>query len=105
MRGVAKSLTNMAGPGRFELPTLCLEGRRSIRLSYGPVPGSILAPAPQARKGRCACDVTDRTTWPLSEGRAPVLRLFSLDNPGRFFQALDERRQENTSKGPRDLSE
>ncbi len=25
----------MARPGRFELPTLCLEGRRSIRLSYG----------------------------------------------------------------------
>jgi hypothetical protein len=24
-------------PGRFELPTLCLEGRRSIRLSYGRV--------------------------------------------------------------------
>ncbi len=27
----------MARPGRFELPTLCLEGRRSIRLSYGRV--------------------------------------------------------------------
>jgi hypothetical protein len=25
----------MARPGRFELPTLCLEGRCSIQLSYG----------------------------------------------------------------------
>ena len=27
----------MARPGRLELPTLCLEGRRSFRLSYGRV--------------------------------------------------------------------
>jgi hypothetical protein len=27
----------MARPGRVELPTLCLEGRRSIQLSYGRV--------------------------------------------------------------------
>jgi hypothetical protein len=27
----------MARPGRLELPTLCLEGRRSIQLSYGRV--------------------------------------------------------------------
>jgi hypothetical protein len=26
---------DMARPGRLELPTLCLEGRRSIQLSYG----------------------------------------------------------------------
>jgi hypothetical protein len=31
-----KSLKNeVARPGRLELPTLCLEGRRSIQLSYG----------------------------------------------------------------------
>ena len=30
-----KCLRNMARPGRVELPTLCLEGRRSIQLSYG----------------------------------------------------------------------
>ena len=29
------SPANMARPGRLELPTLCLEGRRSIQLSYG----------------------------------------------------------------------
>jgi hypothetical protein len=29
----------MARPGRLELPTLCLEGRRSIRLSYGRISG------------------------------------------------------------------
>ena len=27
--------TTVARPGRLELPTLCLEGRRSIQLSYG----------------------------------------------------------------------
>ena len=27
----------MAGPARFERATLCLEGRCSIRLSYGPL--------------------------------------------------------------------
>ena len=30
-----KALKGMARPGRLELPTLCLEGRRSIQLSYG----------------------------------------------------------------------
>ena len=29
----------MARPGRVELPTLCLEGRRSIQLSYGRILG------------------------------------------------------------------
>src|ERR1700675_3481404 len=32
---------NMARPGRLELPTLCLEGRRSIQLSYGRAAGSL----------------------------------------------------------------
>ena len=30
----------MARPGRLELPTLCLEGRRSIQLSYGRILGN-----------------------------------------------------------------
>jgi hypothetical protein len=32
----------MARPGRLELPTLCLEGRRSIQLSYGRILTPIL---------------------------------------------------------------
>jgi hypothetical protein len=32
----------MARPGRLELPTLCLEGRRSIQLSYGRILGCSL---------------------------------------------------------------
>ncbi len=28
-------INEVARPGRLELPTLCLEGRRSIQLSYG----------------------------------------------------------------------
>src|SRR2546422_5980278 len=30
-----KEKEKVARPGRLELPTLCLEGRRSIQLSYG----------------------------------------------------------------------
>jgi hypothetical protein len=30
-----KLFEKVARPGRLELPTLCLEGRRSIQLSYG----------------------------------------------------------------------
>jgi hypothetical protein len=29
------NMLKVARPGRLELPTLCLEGRRSIQLSYG----------------------------------------------------------------------
>ena len=32
-----KEKEKVARPGRLELPTLCLEGRRSIQLSYGRV--------------------------------------------------------------------
>jgi hypothetical protein len=35
MRIAANIQREVARPGRFELPTLCLEGRRSIQLSYG----------------------------------------------------------------------
>ena len=35
-------IIEMARPGRLELPTLCLEGRRSIQLSYGRTVQSIL---------------------------------------------------------------
>jgi hypothetical protein len=34
-----RTLNEMARPGRLELPTLCLEGRRSIQLSYGRILG------------------------------------------------------------------
>ena len=34
-QGTALSLEKMARPERFELPTLCFEGRCSIQLSYG----------------------------------------------------------------------
>jgi hypothetical protein len=51
------------------------------------------------------CGPDDLALKRETRARPAVLRLFSLDNPGRFFQALEERRQENTSKGPRGLSE
>ncbi len=35
-----KEKEKVARPGRLELPTLCLEGRRSIQLSYGRVGNS-----------------------------------------------------------------
>ena len=35
MGTIRKLLKNVARPGRLELPTLCLEGRCSIQLSYG----------------------------------------------------------------------
>src|SRR5213593_4679956 len=53
----------MVRPGRLELPTLCLEGRRSIQLSYGRTTcvdsksfiagdDTILAASSLCRKGR-----------------------------------------------------
>jgi hypothetical protein len=39
----------MARPGRLELPTLCLEGRRSIQLSYGRILGYSLDSTAPAR--------------------------------------------------------
>ena len=35
MQAIANLLKSMARPERFELPTLCFEGRCSIQLSYG----------------------------------------------------------------------
>jgi hypothetical protein len=35
MRTTCKLMVKVARPGRVELPTLCLEGRRSFQLSYG----------------------------------------------------------------------
>ena len=35
-------IEKMARPARFELATLCLEGRCSIQLSYGRMPSLIL---------------------------------------------------------------
>lgn len=37
-------LKDMVGPARFERATLCLEGRCSIQLSYGPVSFILAAP-------------------------------------------------------------
>ena len=41
---MVKSLKRMVGPARFERATLCLEGRCSIQLSYGPVRFILAAP-------------------------------------------------------------
>src|SRR6266704_572873 len=40
-------MRKVARPGRFELPTLCLEGRRSIQLSYGRLTDSKRFAAPK----------------------------------------------------------
>jgi hypothetical protein len=78
----------MARPGRLELPTLCLEGRRSIQLSYGRVVNSdsktfrfrsntVLDEFPSvakadARRNRVSCQVsqireqyTSIQVWPV----------------------------------------
>jgi hypothetical protein len=41
-----KEKEKVARPGRLELPTLCLEGRRSIQLSYGRIVDLILKHLP-----------------------------------------------------------
>ena len=84
----------MARPGRLELPTLCLEGRRSIQLSYGRAgyfdsksfiarKSTILARLPSAERGRS-----------IQVNYAPVLGytliLLKLQNRfgSRFFRNL-----------------
>ena len=78
----------MARPGRFELPTLCLEGRRSIQLSYG-------------RILECALD----STALVQLIRVPVLRnnLERLDKfdgwnseNDKIFSAYPRRRSNST---------
>src|SRR6267378_2176422 len=78
----------VARPGRFELPTLCLEGRRSIQLSYG-------------RILECALD----STALVQLIRVPVLRnnLERLDKfdgwnseNDKIFSAYPRRRSNST---------
>jgi hypothetical protein len=55
------SENKVARPGRLELPTLCLEGRRSIQLSYGRV--------------ACFCDpITELTASAIPVSGVPIPR-------------------------------
>src|SRR5882724_6608430 len=76
----------MARPGRFELPTLCLEGRRSIQLSYGrSTEGFSLRPflsqSQRARRRNAShCDgftvVPLQCDWPLLRSRSRQVPCF-----------------------------
>src|SRR5438445_13315009 len=89
-----KEKEKVARPGRLELPTLCLEGRRSIQLSYGRTScidfksfsgryNTILAASSLCRRGRRS---TKLSYGPILAIHSTLLKLqnqFAL----RFFRA------------------